>query len=399
MCMAAACLAQLAPQPVPATAVRYHFGDDPRWADPEFDDSAWPVAQDGRVPPPPFFSDGIVWVRARVAVPAASGRLFGVRQVEPGNAPSAEELFVDGRLTGRNGRLPPQPLVLAGLRQSIFPLGHTAVTPGATAEVALRTWISPLRRIVGPTLDARFQIDREDVLMLAARDRVHSLLVSRIALYILIGSLMLVAVGLLLQGRRMRRRELALFGVVLMIASTIILYDSLNDIGVPLPLGPWALFRALLLTCALLVLIEFFWRFFSIPGRALKYVLIVIVLLWACSELVAHFAYAATSLSLGATIAAVALGLVRDMSLAAICIWAMLRRPSLRLFAFLALLAPLFSLVGTLAAMAGIHYVKLGAILVSLVEPFRVMLLPAFYAQAGTLARGALRNWRKQGCN
>lgn len=33
-----------------AQIIRYHYGDDARWADPSFDDSAWPVAANGLVP-------------------------------------------------------------------------------------------------------------------------------------------------------------------------------------------------------------------------------------------------------------------------------------------------------------------------------------------------------------
>ena len=51
-----------------ASMVRYHFGDDPAWANPNFDDSAWPVAQEGRWPKPVFDSDGFVWVRTPVPV-------------------------------------------------------------------------------------------------------------------------------------------------------------------------------------------------------------------------------------------------------------------------------------------------------------------------------------------
>ena len=32
------------------TAVRYHFGDDAHWADPDLDDSQWAIAIQGRVP-------------------------------------------------------------------------------------------------------------------------------------------------------------------------------------------------------------------------------------------------------------------------------------------------------------------------------------------------------------
>jgi hypothetical protein len=69
-----------AQQAQPESLVRYHFGDDPDgklgWADPTYDDSAWPLARDGRWPIPPIYSDGFVWVRVRVPVPSdAAGRL------------------------------------------------------------------------------------------------------------------------------------------------------------------------------------------------------------------------------------------------------------------------------------------------------------------------------------
>ena len=65
--------AQPAPAP-PVPAVRYHFGDDPDgskgWANANFDDNAWPVAQQGAWPRPAFYSDGFVWIRFRVPVRA-----------------------------------------------------------------------------------------------------------------------------------------------------------------------------------------------------------------------------------------------------------------------------------------------------------------------------------------
>lgn len=50
----------------PQTLVRYHYGDDADghlgWARRDFDDSSWPIARDGRVPAPPFASDGFLWI-------------------------------------------------------------------------------------------------------------------------------------------------------------------------------------------------------------------------------------------------------------------------------------------------------------------------------------------------
>src|ERR1700747_156860 len=93
--VAASCLAQ---QTTPTPTIRYHFGDDPRWADPAFNDSSWPVAPDGQIPAPPLFSDGFVWVRLHIPVPPGISDPIAIRQVNPVNAPNAEELYVNGKL-------------------------------------------------------------------------------------------------------------------------------------------------------------------------------------------------------------------------------------------------------------------------------------------------------------
>jgi len=69
-----------------APTVRYHFGDDPDgklgWASPNFDDSSWPIAQVGEIPAPAFYSNGMVWVRARVAASKNATGPLGVALVD-----------------------------------------------------------------------------------------------------------------------------------------------------------------------------------------------------------------------------------------------------------------------------------------------------------------------------
>ena len=60
----------------PAQTARNHFGDDPRWADPNFDDSAWPVVQKAAFPSPPRQEDGLAWVGQRVTAPAGDAMLW-----------------------------------------------------------------------------------------------------------------------------------------------------------------------------------------------------------------------------------------------------------------------------------------------------------------------------------
>jgi hypothetical protein len=81
--------------------VRYHFqrGDDPVWAARDFDESAWPVVSGRELPS----RDGIYWMRFRVTqrtdwpLSPRDGLLFKVV--------ASYDLYWDGRLIGRNGRV------------------------------------------------------------------------------------------------------------------------------------------------------------------------------------------------------------------------------------------------------------------------------------------------------
>ena len=94
-----------------AGPVRYHFGDDPNgakgWANPNTDDSSWPVAQQGRWPEPVFDSDGFVWVRMLVPVRSDTAEPLALRIVDLSRAWMANEVFVNGVRVGSFGRLPP----------------------------------------------------------------------------------------------------------------------------------------------------------------------------------------------------------------------------------------------------------------------------------------------------
>ena len=90
----------------PTAEVRYHLGDNAAWADPNFDDSSWTVAPRGLWPLPPFHSEGIVWVRVRVPVPADLAGVASLWLVNP--HATAQQIFLDGKLIGQSGRLPSQ---------------------------------------------------------------------------------------------------------------------------------------------------------------------------------------------------------------------------------------------------------------------------------------------------
>jgi len=127
------------PQPI----VRYHYGDNPAWASPSFDDSAWPQAQNGGFSAPSSESDGFFWVRARIAVPAgATGPLaIEMRTIDP--FPNVQELWMNGRLVSRFGDFPPHAKPLVRPQMMIFDIPAGVAQPGSVAVAALRVWNGP----------------------------------------------------------------------------------------------------------------------------------------------------------------------------------------------------------------------------------------------------------------
>ena len=129
----------------PVAPIRYHFGDDPKWADPAFDDSAWPVATGQLIPTPPPASDGMVWLRYQVAVPPDRSPL-AVRLDRDKGACSPGEFWLNGVHVGSQGRFPPQPFATERCVTGVFEMPGGVVVPGGTAVVSWRGWISPIWR-------------------------------------------------------------------------------------------------------------------------------------------------------------------------------------------------------------------------------------------------------------
>lgn len=109
------CHAQSAQQSLP---VRYNFGDDPDgrlgWANPNFDDSAWPLAQNGLVPSRSRETNRFLWVRVRVPVPNDLNTPLALHLDNLGIQPMAWQVFVNGQSLGaralsRPTQLPPIP--------------------------------------------------------------------------------------------------------------------------------------------------------------------------------------------------------------------------------------------------------------------------------------------------
>ena len=87
---------------------RYHLGDDPAWARPGFDDSAWDTLNPARLRRelPPRLGTGISWLRLRFRL-ADSLRQRALLLQANGNG--AWEIYLDGQLLGGEGTLNPDP--------------------------------------------------------------------------------------------------------------------------------------------------------------------------------------------------------------------------------------------------------------------------------------------------
>lgn len=144
-------------------AWRFRTGDDPRWADPGTDDSAWdtidltaaPGSHDGDVGLPDYVGgwmahghpgyDGYAWYRRTVTVPAGSGSwaILGPTLVEDGY-----ELYWNGTRLGGSGRLGAD-LRLVGTRPMRFALPKDA--SGTRGVLAVRAF---MRRLSAPGADS-----------------------------------------------------------------------------------------------------------------------------------------------------------------------------------------------------------------------------------------------------
>jgi phosphoserine phosphatase RsbU/P len=120
---------------------RFHPGDDPRWASPDFDDSAWPLLRSDESWTSQGYraSSGFAWYRFKVQFPVASQTL-SIALVLP-SILTDYEIFEEGKKIGGFGRMPPH----GSLRFSQTLLYHLGpMPPGVTRQFAIRVWHHPI---------------------------------------------------------------------------------------------------------------------------------------------------------------------------------------------------------------------------------------------------------------
>ena len=153
---------------------KFHVGDKPQWADPNFDDSAWDTMDLKPVPGsvvPYLGSSGFVagwtargyagysgyaWYRLRFnlqgappdQMPAANARLA---LKMPESVADAYQVYVNGQYIGEFGRFKPQSVTpfLTQMRVFSLPAGIDA-RKGGTMLIAIRMWMDPSTMLTYP---------------------------------------------------------------------------------------------------------------------------------------------------------------------------------------------------------------------------------------------------------
>jgi hypothetical protein len=140
---------------------KFHVGDNPGWADPDYDDSSWETVdlqpQEDALDPQsgirslapgwtakghPGYS-GFAWYRIRVRILGATGPLA---LLGPTNAEHSYEVFADGRLIGSIGNFRPRVPTIYATRPVLFRLPEVGSLNPSHQEVVLafRFYMAPL---------------------------------------------------------------------------------------------------------------------------------------------------------------------------------------------------------------------------------------------------------------
>ncbi len=120
---------------------RFHTGDDPRWADPGFDDSGWTLLRSDDSWSTQGYKDygGMAWYRFEVVVPEG----HRPQALLMGRLMTSYQVFAGGRLIGQYGGLPPLPRADSGDRAQIFVIPSDVIVPGKPLQIAIRVWHWP----------------------------------------------------------------------------------------------------------------------------------------------------------------------------------------------------------------------------------------------------------------
>jgi len=386
-------------QTQPATPVRYHFGDDPDgklgWANPSFDDSAWPIAIDGQWPMPPFYYNGFIWVRFRIPVRSDASGPLAVRSSRDstlGGLPYnlADEIYVGGALAGRQGSLTPRVESDIRQRDAVFDLPATAATPGKTAVVALRVWCPPhLRRPANPGI-IQISIDQTRNLLLVRRaDHATELYANGLNLALNVG-IAILGIGMLVAWRWTGERDLLVFACVMIPQSIVLLAWNSSLPGVEsLPVQAGALVFFAPLTLFMVALVELNWTVHRLRAPFLKRLGQAAAVVFNLALLIPILLTRPTAIAHWSMLAILPADFIFEPLLIAVNVWAILTRRTNPLLSLALLANPAISLLNNIGILS--FTVKLGPFSE---HPIALADFVCDVAIFALLSRGAWKTWR-----
>jgi phosphoserine phosphatase RsbU/P len=328
----------LAPQ-----EIRYHFGDDPDgklgWANPNFDDSSWPLAKDGQWPMPPFYSDGFIWIRFHVPVRGDASGPLALRSAPPfldavNAGYIATELYAGGVLVGKQGSLPTNLDLDFDHRDAVFDLPQSAATPGATAVVALRSWFSPASRRLTPSATSNISIDQSRVLHLAHRADQTTITYANLLDLELNVLFVLLGVGILVAWRWVGGRDLLVFGWLLILHSVyqLFLNPSLPGVG-SISGRTLLLIQNALILPSMLTELEFLWTVFGLRANWVKRLWRSLIVIFVAALLIGFLATTPTATASWALRTWLPLFVSMSLIQVGVCLWELFVRRTNRLIA------------------------------------------------------------------
>ncbi len=344
ICCGAAC-----PQAMPVSAAgpvaRYHFGDIPHWADPDIDDRAWPVAQQGAWPRPAFYSDGFVWVRFRVPVRSDTAEPLALRVSSVQRTLIAYDVFVNGTCVGSFGTVAPHPSVESLSRAAVFDLPRGLARPGTVAQVTLRVWYLPAARRLGGFDTGTFTFDQSRTLRaegIAVQERA---LLRNLPAIMLNAFILLVGLTVLFVGYLTRSRDVRLCGAMLSTIPWLTLFLQCVDarlLVLSMPVYP--VFQAIAQLPSMIASVIFIWGINNFRDVVFKRLMLAAMALFNLCMLISFMAMRPSPMVAAASVAfPIALNLYDIINIGA-NLWAAMTVPRNRSIAVAMMLIPAGSL-------------------------------------------------------
>ena len=247
-------------------AIRYQFGDNSRWADPAFDDSSWPIAQNGLVPSRSRDTNRFLWVRIRVPVPANLNGPLALHLADLGVQPMTWQVFVNGQPLAGQGAFPPHADPADHPVSPVMNLPSSLASPGSVAVVALREWHAPAFLESRVPSHPTAVINEAAVLNLTVRAGAAEALVANGPEYALSALLALAGIALLVFWHSSRGREY-LWAAIMLLSPLATAILSSGLVTARLSFHAQTLAIAAVYSAGLLAEIEFMWTLFQLRSR------------------------------------------------------------------------------------------------------------------------------------